>query len=592
MKNKSGIHNPKVLNPNSLRKKLLTTSSATILPAKKDRGAYEKVVDGNKVNSSVKGSGAKIANMQATGSPHFWAKCVRSVAMLAALNAQMAPLYAGKVSLYHIDTFAGDGYKDQDGNARYTGDGNLATSASLNNPTGVALDSANNLYIADYGNNLIRVVPSSSCTLFGTTCSSAGNIYTIAGNYDSGGSGSQYGAYSGDSGSATLAGLATPFGITLDSGGNLYIADTNNNVVRFVAATSGTYFGQSCSAGNFYTIAGHSGDGSLGDSGSATSAHLNQPNSVSLDTSGNLYIADTGNYVIRFVAKGSGSASFGSYMAGNIYTIAGDSVNHGPGNEDYSGDGGPASSAALNIPLSVTVDGTGNLYIAEADNHVIRFVAAASGTYFGQSCTSGDIYTIAGRGGDSAGDGVPATSVDFGRPGGVSLDTSGNLFITDQGSKLIRFMPKASFGSASAGYIYSIAGNGTATNDSSTNLGDSGTATSATLQGPTNAIVDPFGNVYIADRDNQRIRKLTVNYIASGSSDTALTNTDYGLFETINLAGGTLVAGASGAGAGLTISTILRESRSLAAVMDSTKKTSSGRSEGKNSVKLGSLLPR
>ncbi|MBF0567445.1 MAG: Ig-like domain repeat protein [Nitrospirae bacterium] len=317
-----------------------------------------------------------------------------------------------------ISTVAGNGTYG------YSGDGGLATSAKLNNPDGVALDSAGNLYIADNGNSRIRIVAAASGTYFGQAMT-AGDIYTVAGNGTQG--------YSGDGGLATSAKLNNPDGVALDSAGNLYIADNGNSRIRIVAAASGTYFGQAMTAGDIYTVAGNGTQGYSGDGGLATSAKLNNPDGVALDSAGNLYIADNGNSRIRIVAAASGTYFGQAMTAGDIYTVAGN------GTQGYSGDGGLATSAKLNNPDGVALDSAGNLYIADNGNSRIRIVAAASGTYFGQAMTAGDIYTVAGNGTQGySGDGGLATSAELYTPVGVALDSVGNLYIADEGNNRIR----------------------------------------------------------------------------------------------------------------------------------------------------------
>ncbi|MBF0456992.1 MAG: hypothetical protein HQK99_03755 [Nitrospirae bacterium] len=178
----------------------------------------------------------------------------------------------------NIYTVAGNGSQS------YAGDGGLATSATLNDPSGIAVDSIGNLYIADQSNHCIRVVAKVSGTYLGMAMT-AGNIYTIAGNGSWG--------YSGDGGAATSATLRSPSGVALDSIGNLYIADFGNNRIRVVANVTGTYLGVAMTAGNIYTVAGNGNQSYAGDGGLASSASLYLPYCVAVDSVGNLYIADT-----------------------------------------------------------------------------------------------------------------------------------------------------------------------------------------------------------------------------------------------------------------------------------------------------------
>ena len=223
-----------------------------------------------------------------------------------------------------ITTVAGNGTKG------YSGDGGPATAAALNDPTGVAVDASGNIFIADYLNNRIRKV------------SASGIITTVAGNGTEG--------FSGDGGPAAAAALNNPGGVAVDASGDILIADTYNNRIRKVSAS-----------GVITTLAGNGTAGFSGDGGPATAASLDNPASVALDTSGNLFIADLLNYRIREVSAG-----------GNITTVAGN------GTEAFAGDGGPATSASLELPLAVALDASRDLFIADAGTRRIREVSASS----------------------------------------------------------------------------------------------------------------------------------------------------------------------------------------------------------------------
>jgi len=336
-----------------------------------------------------------------------------------------------------ISTVAGNG------TIGYSGDGGDATSASFNFPNSIAVDSVGNFYIADSGNDNIRKVTALT-----------GIVSTVAGNGVPG--------YAGDGGLATSAKLCFPIGVNCDSYGNLYIADCNNHRIRKLTYATGII---STVAGN--GIQGHSGDGGL-----ATSASLDFPTGVAVDSAGSIYIADNKNNTIRKV----------SATTGIITTVAGN------GADNYSGDGGPATSASLKHPTGVTVDSLGNIYIADYGNHVIRKVTASTGI----------ITTVAGNGiFGYSGDGGLATSAKLNSPGGIAIDSTGNLYIADDYINCIRKV-------TATGIITTVAGNGT-----SGNFGDGGPATSASFNSPTGVAVDSLGNIYIADSNNNRIRKVT-----------------------------------------------------------------------------------
>ena len=303
----------------------------------------------------------------------------------------------------------------------------------------MALDNAGNLYIADGGNNRIRKVDS------------AGMITTVAGTGTAG--------FGGDGGAAVAAQLSSPTGVAPDGSGNLYIADTDNGRIRKVD-----------SAGNITTVAGDGTFGFGGDGGAAVAAQLNSPSGVAPAGSGNLYIADQNNDRIRKVDS-----------AGNITTVAGD------GTTGFGGDGGAAVAAQLNLPHSVAVDGSGNLYIADWGNHRIRKVDSA-----------GVITTVAGSGtAGFGGDGGAAVAARLSLPTGVAVDGAGNLYIADWGNHRIRKVN-------SAGVITTVVGDGTAGFG-----GDGGAAAAAQLNSPRGVAPAGSGNLYIADTGNNRIRKLT-----------------------------------------------------------------------------------
>jgi trimeric autotransporter adhesin len=331
--------------------------------------------------------------------------------------------YGQQMTGGHLYPVAGSGLAGDSGN------GSPAAQARLHSPQGLTMDAAGNLVIADTGNNQVRVVAASTGTFYGQAMT-AGDIYTLAGDGEAG--------YLGDGGPATGTSLSGPAGVSVDAAGNLVIADTGNNRIRVVAASTGTFYGQAMTAGDIYTVAGTGEAGYSGDGGPATSAEVDDPAGVSVDGAGNLVIADTGNNRIRVVAASTGTFYGQAMTAGDIYTVA------GTGDAGFSGDGGPATSAEVDDPAGVSVDGAGNLVIADTGNNRIRVVAASTGTFYGQAMTAGDIYTIAGNGRivyghpGFSGDGGPATHAELNHPVAVWADRQGNVLIADLGNSRIR----------------------------------------------------------------------------------------------------------------------------------------------------------
>jgi sugar lactone lactonase YvrE len=297
-----------------------------------------------------------------------------------------------------------------------------------------------------------------------------GNISTMAGNGPHG--------YSGDGGPATNASLSPPAGLAVDASGNLFIADRGNLRVRKVDAN-----------GVITTMAGKGIRGYSGDGGAATNASLNDPVDVAVDAAGNLFIADYFNNRVRKVG-----------VNGIITTVAGNGLS------GYSGDGGAAASASLNNPDGVAVDASGNLFIADSGNNRIRKVGV-----------NGLISTMAGNGVSGySGDGGAATKANLAAPVGVAVDVFGNLLIVDQSNGRIRKVDDK-------GVITTVAGGG------SNGPGDGGPATGASLYNPSGAAVDASGNLFIADTQNNRIRKVALAGIPTLTLDnvSALTAGDY-----------------------------------------------------------------
>ena len=363
-----------------------------------------------------------------------WSNAKNNIYISDTYNDRIRMVAGVSGTFFGISMTAGDIYTIAgNGTASYSGDSGAATGAEVANPDVLNIDKNGNIYFADESNYRIRMIPQASGTYFGSAMT-AGKIYTVAGNGTNGGI--------GDGGAATTAEVNYPGSVAIDLSGNLIIADNGDNKLRMVAAQSGTYFGVSfTAAGEMNTIVGTGTGGFTGDGQPATAAELLYPTDVSVDTSGNLYITDNNNRCIRKV----------DHTTQIISTVAGT-----PQTSGYGGDGMPATSAKLSQPYGTVVDSHGNIYIADLGNQRVRMVAAVSGTYFGMSVTSGNIYTIAGTGtGGFSSDGVAATSAELSSPDALSLDSSGNLYISDGGNNRIRKI------NASTGIISTVAGNGT-----------------------------------------------------------------------------------------------------------------------------------
>jgi sugar lactone lactonase YvrE len=314
----------------------------------------------------------------------------------------------------------------------FGGDNGRATSALLNSPGGIAVDSANNIYIADQSNSRVRKVASSN-----------GNISTIAGN-------GQVGLPV--NGAALSSPLGLPYGLTVDSSGNVYVTDIRFTVV-FKIASSGSL-----------TLMAGSQTFSYSD-GPAISSYLNEPVGVTVDGSGNLFLAEKNGNRVREVTNG------------NLRTVAG--MLH------YAGDGGPATSALLNVPLDVALDGQGDVFIADYSNYRIRKVTP-----------DGNISTFAGSGIPAyPPEAAPAISAGLPPVYAMAADANGNLYLA-AGLKVLKI--------TTAGVVSTLAGAG-----SPGDTGDGGAAAKATFLLVTGVAVDASANVYVADAVANRVRKVS-----------------------------------------------------------------------------------
>jgi len=269
----------------------------------------------------------------------------------------------------NVSTLAGSGTQ---GNSNGTG-----TNASFYEPTGLAVDTGGNVYVADYRNSLIRkITPDGQVTTF------AGGVKPGNGN-----------------GNGVYASFNQPTGIAINAAGNIYVADSNNNLIREIDPS-----------GNVTTLAGSGSAGMV--NGTGTGASFDNPEGVAVDAAGNVYVADYGNNMIREITPG-----------GVVTTLAGKTT--------AGSNNGVDTAATFNQPTGVAVDASGNLYVADYGNDLIRLISPA-----------GNVTTFAGSGssGSSNGTGIAAS---FNGTTGLATDAAGNVYVADYGNNLIRVITPA-----------------------------------------------------------------------------------------------------------------------------------------------------
>jgi sugar lactone lactonase YvrE len=373
-------------------------------------------------------------------------------------------------------------------------DGQLAVFATLNLPARVAVDGAGNVFIADFGNNLVRRVDATT-----------GIMTTVA------------------------SGLNLPVGLALGAGTDLFIANTGTNQILKGSTTGGA----------LAPFAGNGAAALTGDEGPALAASLNGAAEIAVDASGVVFIGDTGNHVIRSVTMdgmihrvaGSGIVGFQDgpgFLArfdhpgvalGTGQTLLVPDVDNNrirkfdpsqplsvstiAGGDNSPGDGGPATAALLDRPAGLAIDGAGNVFITEHDSHRVRRVA-----------TNGTITTVVNSGGtnDSATDGTQAVTSPLRQPTGVSVDANGQLYIADAVDQRVLIVD-------TTGVIRTFAG----TMNTAGFAGDGGPATSALLNTPLRTALASDGSVYIADFNNNRIRRVdsggTINTVVGNGGE-------------------------------------------------------------------------
>jgi uncharacterized protein (TIGR03437 family) len=387
------------------------------------------------------------------------------------------PLLAAAIaSGQTITTFAGNG------TAGFSGDSGPAAQATINRVVGLAVDAAGNIYMAEELNNRVRKVDTN------------GVITTFAGTGTAG--------FSGDNGPALQAQLSGPLGVCVAPAGDIYVTDQGNKRVRKIS-TSGT------TSGTITTVAGTGSAVSSGDGGPATAAGMVIPIRCAVDQNANLFIVDQGAHVVRKVNT-----------SGTISTYAGTT-------QGFSGDGGPATAAAMNNPTWATLDAAGNLYVADQVNQRIRRIDASSTT----------ITTVAGTGSAGySGDSGPATSATLNNPGGLVVDSSGVLYIVDSTNNRVR--------KVSGTTISLVAGTGTPGF-----AGDGGPALQAQFSNPFALTMDKAGNLYVGDIANNRVRKISGAVAGPGPSITSAGVTNAASFQTGIAPGGIVTIFGSNLGA-------------------------------------------
>jgi sugar lactone lactonase YvrE len=364
------------------------------------------------------------------------------------------------------------------GVAGSSGLGGPATSARLDQPAGIALDGAGDVFVADTDNCRVEEVPAAAGTHYGVAMV-AHRLYTVAGTTCT----------------ATHA-IGYPTGVAVDAAGDLFVADATGDRVLELGAGHGS---------RLHTVAGTGSPGSAGEGGPAGTAHLDDPTGLAVDPAGDLFIADTENCRVEEVPAAAGTHYGVAMTAGRLYTVA------GTGTCGMTGLGGPAGAAELSNPTAVAVDAHGDLLIADRGTGTVVELAAVAGDDYGTTVGAGDLAVVAGLGTYASylDDGFAATgyAAEVNFPYGLAVAANGDLYLTDSEERVVRVVPAVSgtlFGrQMSAGDLYTVVGAlPTGTGDDKTKW------VTANVTTPYGIAVDAKGDVYFSDRGADEVREV------------------------------------------------------------------------------------
>ncbi len=399
------------------------------------------------------------------------------------VDASSSPFVSGSGAV----TVAGDG------SPGFAGDGGIAVSSELDGPSGISEDGRGDLFIADTDNCRVREAPAVSGTQYSLHMI-AGHIYTIAGG--------PCGATRSASDSRPEVGFATS--VAVDSSGDVFVADGTGNEILELPNSTGEHLGVEMRSGTLSVVAG---DGSAGDSGNAqiaTTAQLDDPQGVAVDTDGDLFIADTENCEIREIASRSATNWGIPMVSGRIYTIA------GTGTCGQAADGGPAVRAELWDPVDVVVGPGGNLLVSDGGGEEVLDLPPVSGTYYGVHIAAGHLALVAGTGmyGPYLVDGLPATgqTAELNSPAEIATDSAGDLLIANPYTSCIREVPDHDVmqrgKDLTVGDMYTVVG------FQQTDVGNGTTWEGPEMLYPSGVAVAPDGAIVYSDQGANVVREL------------------------------------------------------------------------------------